>query len=396
MNPSAREYRLASIDMLRGLAIVIMALDHVRDYVMVGGELDPMGNPDIAAALFFTRWITHFCAPVFVFLAGTSAGLMTARKSRSALGVFLLTRGLWLIVVEVTIVATAWSFAPWGIEQVGGRVAVPMQVIWAIGISMVVLAGAQFLGQRACLLIGAAILAGHNLRDPVWPITGGIFDTSNPAWVALHAQTGLVIGPFHLAFAYPLLPWVGVMPTGFGAAPLFQEPPERREARLLAWGVGLVAAFVALRASGYYGDPNAWRVQAGAVSTLIDFLNVTKYPPSLLYLLMTLGPAAILCAGGELVPNMIRMPLVVFGRVPFAFYVVHLYVIHGLAVAVGVAQGFEARQFLTFSFLFPQGYGFGLFGVYVVWLLLIVALYPLCRWVASVKARRRDWWLSYV
>jgi hypothetical protein len=129
---------------------------------------------------------------------------------------------------------------------------------------------------------------------------------------------------------------------------------------------------------------------------LIDFLNVTKYPPSLLYLLMTLGPAAILCAGGELVPNMIRMPLVVFGRVPFAFYVVHLYVIHGLAVAVGVAQGFEARQFLTFSFLFPQGYGFGLFGVYVVWLLLIVALYPLCRWVASVKARRRDWWLSYV
>lgn len=396
MTAHAREYRLASIDMLRGLAIVIMAIDHVRDFVMVGSELDPMSNPDIGAALFLTRWVTHFCAPVFVFLAGTSAGLMTARKTRSALGAFLLTRGLWLIVVELFVVATAWSFAPWGMEQVSGLVVVPMQVIWAIGASMVILAGAQHLGQRACLVIGGAILVGHNLLDAVWPVTGGLFDTGSPAWTALHAQTGLVVGPFHLAFTYPLLPWIGVMLAGFGAAPLFQELPERRNARLRAWGVAAIAAFVALRAADLYGDPNTWRVQDGAVSTLIDFLNVTKYPPSLLYLLMTLGPAAVLCAYADRVPDVVKQPFIVFGRVPFAFYVAHLYVIHALAIALGATQGFEARQFLTFSFFFPRGYGVGLPGVYAVWLLVVVALYPLCKWVAAVKGRRRDWWLSYL
>ncbi|MEQ1912090.1 MAG: heparan-alpha-glucosaminide N-acetyltransferase domain-containing protein, partial [Vicinamibacterales bacterium] len=360
MTANARGYRLTSIDMLRGLAIVIMAIDHVRDYVMVGGELDPMSSPDIGAALFFTRWITHFCAPVFVFLAGTSAGLMAARKTQSALGAFLLTRGLWLIVVELFVVATAWSFAPWGMEQVAGLVVVPMQVIWAIGASMVILAGAQRFGQRACLVIGGAILVGHNLLDVVWPVTGGLFDTASPAWAALHAQTGLVVGPFHLAFTYPLLPWIGVMLAGFGTAPLFQDPPERRDARLLAWGVAGIAAFVVLRGGGLYGDPNAWRVQDGAVPTLIDFLNVTKYPPSLLYLLMTLGPAAVLCAYADLVPDIVKQPLIVFGRVPFAFYVAHLYLIHTLAVALGVIQGFDARQFLTFSFFFPKGYGVGL------------------------------------
>jgi uncharacterized membrane protein len=186
--PSARGYRLANIDLLRGLVIVIMAIDHARDYFMVGGDVDPMADPDIGAALFLTRWITHVCAPVFVFLAGTSAGLMAARKTHSAVGAFLFTRGLWLIFVEWFVVATAWSFAPWGLEQLDGRVGVVMQVIWAIGASMVVLAGAQFLGERACLVIGGAIVAGHNLLDPIWPVTGGIFDAGHPLWVALHAR----------------------------------------------------------------------------------------------------------------------------------------------------------------------------------------------------------------
>jgi uncharacterized membrane protein len=382
--------------MLRGLAIVIMAIDHVRDYFMFGGEVDPMANPNIGAALFFTRWITHFCAPVFVFLAGTSAGLMTARKSQSALGGFLFMRGLWLIVVELLVVATAWSFAPWGMEQVGGLVAVPMQVIWAIGASMVVLAGAQFLGQRACLVMGVAIVAGHNLLDPAWPVTGGLFDTASPAWVALHAQTGVVVGPFHLAFVYPLLPWIGVMLAGFGTGRVFQDPAGRRDALLLAWGVAAMAAFVVLRGAGLYGDPNPWQIQDGAIPTLIDFLNVTKYPPSLLFLLMTLGPAAVLSAYADLVPNVVKQPLIVFGRVPFAFYVAHLYLIHTLSVAFGVMQGFDARQFLTFSFFFPKGYGVGLLGVYFVWFLVIAALYPLCKGVAAVKGRRQDWWLSYL
>jgi uncharacterized membrane protein len=393
---AGRAYRLTSIDMLRGLVIVIMAIDHVRDFFNVGTEADPTANPSIGAALFFTRWITHFCAPVFVFLAGTSAGLMTTRKTPSALGTFLLTRGLWLIVVECLVVATAWSFAPWGIPQLDGRTGIVMQVIWAIGASMVVLSGAQFLGQRACLAIGAAIVVGHNLLDPIWPVSGGILDAAHPLWVALHAQMRTDVGPFALLWVYPLLPWAGVMLLGFGTAPLFTEPAPRRDTRLLTLGVAATAAFVVLRGIGVYGEPNPWQVQAGAIATIIDFLNVTKYPPSLLFLLMTLGPAAIVCASADRVPDVIKRPLVVFGRAPFAFYVAHLYLLHTLAVAVGAIQGFDPRAFLTYSFFFPDGYGVGLPGVYVVWLLAVAALYPLCAWVAAAKSRRRDWWLSYL
>ena len=396
MTTTGRAYRLASVDMLRGLVIVVMALDHVRDYFNFGGEADPMANPGIGAALFFTRWITHFCAPVFVFLAGTSAGLMTSRKTPSALGAFLFKRGVWLIVIEWSVVATAWSFAPWGIPQLDGRAGVVMQVIWAIGASMVILAGAQFLGQRVCLAIGGAILAGHNLLDPIWPATSGLFDAGHPAWVALHAQMRTDMGPFSFVWVYPLLPWIGVMLLGFGTAPLFQEPAQRRDARLLVWGVAATTAFVVLRVTGVYGDPNPWQVQNGAIRTLIDFLNVTKYPPSLVFALMTLGPSAILCASADRMPGAIKRPLVVFGRAPFAFYVAHLYLIHGLAVAFGVIRGFDAREFLTYSFFFPKGYGVGLPGVYAVWLLVVVALYPLCRWVVAVKGRRQDWWLSYL
>lgn len=393
---TARAYRLESIDMVRGVVIVIMAIDHVRDFFNFGGEPDPMANPDIGAAVFFTRWITHFCAPVFVFLAGTSAGLMTSRKTQSALGAFLFKRGVWLIFIESSIVASAWSFAPWGIEQLDGRVGVVMQVIWAIGASMVVLAGTQFLGQRACLCIGGAILAGHNLLDQIWPATSGIFDLGHPWWVALHAQMAIASGPFFVVMVYPLLPWTGVMLLGYGAAPLFQESPQRRNARLLVWGVAATAAFVVLRGTGIYGEPNPWQAQDGAVGTLIDFLNVTKYPPSLLFLLMTLGPAAILCALADRVPDAIKRPFIVFGRAPFAFYVAHLYVIHTFAVAFGVIQGFDAREFLTYGFFFPKGYGIGLAGTYAVWLLIVAMLYPFCKWVAALKYRRRDWWLSYL
>jgi uncharacterized membrane protein len=393
---NARAYRLSSIDMLRGLVIVIMAIDHVRDYFNFGGEADPTANPNIGAALFFTRWITHFCAPVFVFLAGTSAGLMARRKTPPALAAFLMTRGLWLIGVEFFIVATAWSFAPGGIPQIDGRVGVVMQVIWAIGASMVILAGAQFLGHRLCLAIGVAIVAGHNLLDPIWPVTGGILEPGQPLWVALHAQMRTDVGSFSLFWVYPLLPWVGVMMLGYGTAPVFTQPPDRRNARLVSGGMAAFAAFVVLRGIGLYGEPNPWQVQSSAISTLIDFLNVTKYPPSLLFVLMTLGPAAIVCAVADRIPDAVKQPLIVFGRAPFAFYVAHLYLIHTLAVAFGVAQGFEARQFLTYSFFFPAGYGVGLPGVYVVWLLVVAMLYPLCRWVAAAKSRRREWWLSYL
>ena len=391
-----RAYRLSAIDALRGLAIVIMAIDHVRDFFLVAAEQDPMANPNITLGLFVTRWITHFCAPVFVLLAGVSAGLMVARKSPTELARFLFTRGLWLIAVEWLVISTSATFAPGGIAEVGGLVLVTMQVIWAIGASMVVLSGVQLLGRRTCLAIGIAIVAGHNLLDPIWPASGQ-FDQNWPLWAALHSQMAYRVGPFLFAFIYPVLPWAGVMLLGFGVAGVFEHEAPRRNAVLLKWGIGSTVTFLVLRALGIYGDPNPWQLQPGGVTaTVIDFLNTTKYPPSLLFLLMTLGPAAILCAFADRVTGVIKDALVMFGRVPFAFYVAHIILIHSLSVLLGVIQGFEARQFMTLFFFYPKGYGVGLPGVYVVWILVVAILYPFCRSVAAVKARRRDWWLSYV
>jgi len=391
-----RSYRLASLDLLRGLVIVIMAIDHVRDFFLAGALQDPTTDPNVTLALFITRWITHFCAPVFVLLAGVSAGLMAARRAPNDLARFLFTRGVWLIAIECFVISTSATFAPAGIPQVGGRFLVTMQVIWAIGASMIVLAGAQKLGRRACLVIGALIIVGHNLLDPIWPQTG-LLELKWPLWAALHSQMSAVVGPFMFTFVYPLLPWVGVMLFGFGVAALFERKETSRKESLLKWGLALTAAFVVLRAVGAYGDPNPWQWQArGVTATVIDFLNTTKYPPSLDFVLMTLGPAAILCAFADRIPSAIGGILTTFGRVPFAFYVAHFILIHALSVLLGVSQGFRASQFMTLFLFYPSGYGVSLLGVYVVWAVVIVTLYPYCRWVAGVKARRRDWWLSYL
>lgn len=392
-----RAYRLTSIDMIRGLVIVIMAIDHVRDFFMVGGAVDPVTIPDVSLALFMTRWITHFCAPVFVFLAGTSAGLMAARKSRSDLAKFLFIRGVWLIFVECVIVSTSASFAPAGIADAGGAVVIVMQVIWAIGASMAVLSVAQWLGRPACCVLGVTILLTHNLLDGVWPVTASPLDQQWPLWVALHAQMARLVGPLLFVFLYPLLPWIGVMLTGFGSSAIFELPQERRNRTLLGVGLGLIAGFVVLRALDVYGDPNPWMAQPGGpVSTMMDFINTTKYPPSLDFALMTLGPAAILCAFADRFRGWLKDTLIMFGRVPFAFYVAHFILIHTLSVMLGLMQGFELRQMLTLFLFYPEGYGIGLAGVYAVWFLVIALLYPFCRWMADVKARRRDWWLSYL
>ena len=383
--------------MVRGLVIVIMAIDHVRDYFMRGGGQDPMANPDVTLGLFLTRWITHFCAPVFVFLAGTSAGLMAGRKRRTEMARFLFTRGLWLILVECAIVSTAASFAPAGIPEIGGAVLIVLQVIWVIGASMIVLSVAQAGGRTPCLVIGITILLTHNLLDPWWPAPSNPLDERWALWVALHAQMAQRAGSFLFVFVYPVLPWIGVMLAGFGASKLFELPPERRNRTLVGVGLGLTATFVVVRALDVYGDPNPWQLQpGGSISTAIDFLNTTKYPPSMAFLLMTLGPAAVLCGVADRLRGRLKDALIVFGRVPFAFYVAHFILIHGLSVVLGVAQGFEAEQMLTLFRFYPPDYGITLVGVYAVWLLVIAVLYPFCRWVAALKARRRDWWLSYV
>jgi uncharacterized membrane protein len=391
-----RAYRMSSLDMLRGLVIVVMALDHVRDFVMTASVQDPTADPSTGPLLFATRWITHFCAPTFVFLAGTSAGLMARRKGPADLASFLLTRGLWLIVLEILVISTAWSFSPTGIDQLGGRTYVGLQVIWAIGASMVVLAGAQFLGRRACLAMGAAIVLGHNLLDAVWP-AASTTGTTGPLWVALHARQLWEVGPLSVYFSYPLLPWIGVMLVGYGCAGLFELPAKMRDVRLLRIGIGLVIAFIVIRASNVYGDPKPWQFDPGnPAASVMSFLGTTKYPPSLLYILMTLGPAAIACAYADRLRGPIKDALVTLGRAPLAFYVAHLYLIHGVAIVLGMTQGFAAEQFFTHYRQFPQGFGVGLLGVYLIWIMVVVILYPLCRWVTAVKARRQDWWLSYL
>jgi uncharacterized membrane protein len=392
---SQRAYRIDAIDLLRGLVIVLMAIDHCRDFFLVAGTQDPMTDPHVGPAIFFTRWITHFCAPVFVLLAGTSAGLMGARKSPAELGRFLLLRGLWLILVECVLISNGWTFAPLGVAQDGGRYWVVLQVIWALGASMVVLAGAQFLGRRACLVLGAAIVLGHNLLDPVWPQQAA--GAAAPLWVALHARLNLVADPLRVIFAYPLLPWIGVMLLGFGAAGLFEQPAPQRDRALRRVGWALLLGFVLLRAGTAYGDPHPWTGPGDdALRSLMSFLNTNKYPPSLDYLLMTLGPAALFCSVAERLPGALHGALVTLGRVPFAFYVAHIYLIHLCALLLGVAQGYPPGPFVAFFGFFPKGYGVGLPGVYLGWVLVVALLYPFCRWVAQVKARRRDWWLSYL
>ena len=392
-----RAYRLSSIDMVRGLVIVIMAIDHVRDFFIINSEQDPTTNPNVTAAMFMTRWITHFCAPVFVFLAGTSAGLMASRKSSAELARFLFTRGLWLIFVECAVISTAATFSPTGVDAMGGAIVYVMQVIWVIGASMIVLSAAQALGRRNCFIIGAIILVAHNELDRWWPVPTNPFDDHWPLWVALHAQIAYHVGPVLLIMFYPLLPWIGVMLVGFGLSGVYELSPEDRNRALLKGGVALTVAFVVIRALDAYGDPNHWQLQAGGLTrTAIDFLNTTKYPPSLEFLLMTLGPAAIFCAYADRMRGRVKDALIMFGRVPFAFYVAHFFLIHTLSICLGLMQGFQLRQMLTAFLFYPKGYGLPLAGVYAAWALVIALLYPFCRWVAEVKTRRRDWWLSYL
>jgi uncharacterized membrane protein len=391
-----RAYRLTSIDIVRGLVIVIMALDHVRDHTMIASVQDPTMDPSVSPVLFVTRWITHFCAPTFVFLAGVSAGLMGQRKSSGELARFLALRGIWLLLIEVLVISTAFSFAPLGVAELGGRTFVALQVIWAIGASMIVLGGMQYLGRGTCLAVGLAIVFGHNLLDSVWPpaSTTGV---TGPLWVVLHARQAYEVGPFWVYFSYPLLPWTGIMLVGYAAAGLFQTPAILRDSRLIRIGVGLVIGFVLLRALDYYGDPHAWHFDLQNLSgSVMSFLATTKYPPSLLYTLMTLGPAAIVCGFADRLPGRIQDVLLTYGRAPFAFYIVHFYLIHALSVLLGVTEGFQAEQFLTPYRFFPKGYGVGLGGVYLIWIAVVVLLYPLCRYVTAVKARRRDWWLSFL
>jgi uncharacterized membrane protein len=377
--------RLDSIDLLRGGIMMLMALDHTRDFFGASG-MNPRDVTD--PALFLTRWITHYCAPLFIFLAGISAYLYGARgRATSDVSRFLFTRGVWLMLIEVTVVRLGWSFSL-SLEFF------MTQVIWVIGASMVVLAVLVWLPRWAIAAIGVTMIAGHNLLDGIKAADVG---AAGWIWNFLH-QPGLVkFGGVTVFALYPLVPWAGVMAAGYALGPVFREDAASRRRWLVGLGLGATALFVILRASNLYGDPAAWSVHGGVVATALSFINCEKYPPSLLYLAMTLGPGLILLAAFEGVRSRGSDLVTTFGRVPFLYYVAHIFLIHALAIAFAWATTGDIAWLLSDAApRKPADYGLGLPGVYAVWLVVLIALYPLCRWFAALKQRRSDWWLSYL
>ncbi len=384
--PQAARLRLGSIDLLRGVVILLMALDHTRDF-LAGSAQNPRDVTD--PALFLTRWVTHLCAPTFILLAGVSAYLYGTRgRSRGDVSRFLVKRGLWLVLVEFTLVGFGWNLTL-------GTGLLVAQVIWAIGLSMIVLAALVHLPRWSIVAIAVALVAGHDLLDGVRAETLG---EASWIWNILHQQGLLRISPgVALLVVYPLLPWPAVMALGYALGPVLQRAPAERRRFLLTTGAALTAGFVVLRAFNVYGDPAPWVAQATALGTVLSFLKCEKYPPSLLYLLMTLGPALLLLGLFDRAEGKVAAWITTYGRVPFLFYVAHLPVIHLVALALAWLTIGEAGWLIgNFVPPKPAGYGLSLPGVYVAWAAILLTLYPPCRWFSALKARRHDWWLSYL
>ena len=388
-----KETRIESIDLLRGIVMVIMALDHVRDYFHADAFLyDPLDLTQTSIVLYFTRWITHFCAPVFVFLAGTSAFLVGHRKGKRELSGFLVKRGLWLVFLELTVVNFAWFF---NIHFT----LVLLVVIWALGVSMIVLAGLIHLPRKVILAIGLLVVAGHNLLDTVH--VGGA-DWKAVGWALLHEFTFFDFEHFNLFVGYPLIAWIGVMALGYCFGSLYLLDAQVRKKKLIQLGSSMIVLFIVIRALNVYGDPLPWTWQSSPLKTMLSFLNAAKYPPSLVYLLMTLGPSILFLAFAEKRLGKLNQAFVTVGRVPMFYYLLHLYLIHGLAIVAAVLTGFGVAPMINFETwvtMTPalKGYGFNLWIVYGVWIFVVVALYPLCRWYESYKRNHREiWWLSYL
>ena len=384
--------RIESIDLLRGIIIVIMALDHTRDFF---GALDasPTDLATTTVPLFLTRWITNICAPVFFLLTGTGAYLALRRLSKGQLSRFLLSRGLWLIFLEIVVMRFALQF------NLDYRVTI-LTVLWALGWSMIVLGVLIHLPDWAIAAFGAVLVVGHNLLDG---IPASAFGSLAPVWSVLHAPGFLVNSSRHVVLvAYPLIPWIGVTALGYLLGQAYRWNDARRRTLLWRLGLGFSVGFVLLRLWNVYGDPLAWSAQKSPLWTLLSFLDTQKYPPSLLFLLMTLGPALLLLRafdGGT--PRWLR-PALTIGKVPLFFYVLHFYLIHLLAVAAsylryGSVDGlFRSPDLGHFPFTAPPGWAASLPAIYLLWVFVVIALYPLCRWYAGVKRRRKDWWLSYL
>jgi uncharacterized membrane protein len=380
--------RLDAIDLLRGLVIVLMVLDHVRDYVHAPAFL--FSATDLTQThplLFMTRWITHLCAPTFVFLAGVSIFMQRANgKEPAALSKFLLTRGLWLIVLEFTLVGFGFNWGP------------PlafMQVIWAIGASMVLMSLVVRLPASTVLGLGAAIVVGHQLVASMIPVTQ--LGSWMQAWFfTMQPGPTLFLRGY---IPYPAIPWFGVMCLGYGLGFIFRQEPEQRRRSVLMLALSFLSAFVVLRAINGYGDPAPWSVQSNPIMTVLSFINVSKYPPSLMYVLVTLGVSMLLFIALDKLTGPMQRFLLVFGRTSLFTYVIHIYLAHSIALLLGVLGGMSASYYFDFLSRFAGstvGQGYNLPVVYATWFAVVLMLYPLSSWFARVKRERRDWWLSYL
>jgi uncharacterized membrane protein len=403
--PAVRS-RLGSIDLLRGLVMIVMVLDHTRDFVHAGGlTSDPTNLANTTPMLFMTRWVTHYCAPIFVFLAGVGAYLQHSRgMTRRDLSRFLLTRGLWLIVLEATVIRiTTWF-------NVDYSYLMTLQVIWTLGVSMIVLAALIYLPLRVIAVFGLAMIVLHNAFDGIRVMSWQGPGSPAPSvvaklWILMHqpAEFFPVLGDGSpvVFVVYPLVPWIGVIAAGYVFGSIYTLDPARRRTLLLQLGLGLIATFVVIRATNLYGDPRPWSMQPSVLFTMFSFVNTTKYPVSLLYLLMTIGPALLALAWFESrTPSRAERIVTRVGRVPLFFYLWQWVLAHGLAIAVSAAAGKELDwYFMTPPAIFaavPPTAGFDLPIVYLCWATVLAVLIPLSLWFSRVKERNPAWWLKYL
>jgi uncharacterized membrane protein len=377
--------RVRNLDLMRGIVIVLMVVDHVR-WFLSSARFDPTDPAQTTVALFFTRWVTHFCAPVFMLLAGAGAYLSLGRgRTRAELSWFLLTRGLWLILLEVTVARFGWQFnLDYGYTG--------LLVFWALGWSMIALGGMVWLPLPWVAALGLLMIVTHNLFD-------GVEAGDSWLWTILHQPGTLMLHSDVAVFVlYPLVPWIGVMAAGYAFGRLAGLPPARRDYLYLVLGVALTAAFMVLRLGNLYGDPSPWTIHESWWRTALSFLNTTKYPASLLFLLMTLGPAIAALPWLERMRGRAAELLLTVGRVPLFFWLLHVPLIHLVAVGLSLARYGEVVPWLYRNppAPLPEGYGYGLEVVYAVVFGVVAALYPVCRWFAGVKRRRKGAWLSYL
>ena len=384
---TTKRVRIESVDLLRGVVMIIMALDHTRDFFGQPGS--PTNLATASATLFFTRWITNICAPVFFLLTGTSAWISLRQRSKTELSRFLFTRGLWLIFMDLVL------FRCFVVQFNFDYQTTVITVLWALGWSMIVLSALVHLPPSVVTAFGVVMIATHNLLDRI--------TSSNPIWSILHSPNIIFDAPGRTVFlAYPLIPWVGVTAAGYGLGQIYAWEPPRRRAFLLRLGFGLTVGFVVLRAINIYGDPSRWTTQHSTAFTVLSFLNTTKYPPSLLFLLMTLGPALLFLGAVDTHTPRLLQPALVIGKVPMFYYLLHFAFIHLLAVATCyVRYGhihwmFESPDIADFPVTQPPGWGLALPLVYLIWAVVVLTMYPLCRGYAALKRRSKNPWLSYL